>query len=238
MLTFPLIVIVDPFDVRLPSVAIVSAPAVIPRFEAEVVRMVDPVAPPVEFRTVRVAPIVSEFDAIVYVMLVMTVESRTRLLNSLVPPAKAAKVNVALAASRIVTELVPATQEADVDPLVHVPLTVHVDPPRLTTVVGVRTFTFPVIVIVEFRAKSVPWMLRGPLTVRDQFDPVTVSSVPVNPVMSILAMVVAAASEVVPVGTALKIALSVAAGVHPQAAPPDEFDQLAPVFQAPPAPIR
>src|SRR6267143_464907 len=52
-------------------------------------------------------------------------------------------------------------------------------------------------------------MLNPPLTVRDQFDAV-VSSVPVKPVMSILAMVVAPASVVVPVGLPLKIALFVA----------------------------
>jgi len=65
-----------------------------------------------------------------------------------------------------------------------------------------------------------------------------VSSVPVKPVMSILAIVVAAASVVVPVGLALKNALFVATGVQPQEAPPDVFDQLAAVFHAPPAPIR
>jgi hypothetical protein len=56
--------------------------------------------------------------------------------------------------------------------------------------------------------------------------------------MSMLAMVVAAARVVVPVGTALKIALSVAAGVQPHDAPLAVLDQLAAVFQAPPAPIR
>jgi hypothetical protein len=56
--------------------------------------------------------------------------------------------------------------------------------------------------------------------------------------MSMLAIVVAAASVVVPVEVALKNALFVAIGVHAQDAPPDVLDQLAPVFQAPPAPIR
>jgi hypothetical protein len=79
--------------------------------------------------------------------------------------------------------------------------------------------------------------LNGPLIVRAQFDAV-VSSVPVKPVMSMLAIVVAAASEVVPVGVALKKALLETVGVHPQAPPPDKLDQLAPAFQAPPAPIR
>ena len=79
--------------------------------------------------------------------------------------------------------------------------------------------------------------MNDPLIVRGQFDAV-VSSVPVKPVVSMLAIVVAAASEVVPVGVALKKALLEAAGVHPQAPPPSELDQLAPVFQAPPAPIR
>ena len=81
-------------------------------------------------------------------------------------------------------------------------------------------------------------MLKAPFTVSAQFDPATVSRVPVKAVMSMLAMVVAAASAVVPVGVALKKALSVAAGEHAQAAPPEVFDQLAPLFHAPPAPMR
>ena len=70
-----------------------------------------------------------------------------------------------------------------------------------------------------------------------QFEAV-VSSVPVKFVMSMLAIVVAAASVVVPVGLALKMAMFVATGVQPHAAPPDVLDQLAPVAQVPPAPIR
>ena len=145
-----MIAIADPLAVKLPRVERVSAPVVMPRLDPEVVRIVAPAAPPVEFRIVRTAPILSGFVAIVYVMLVVTLASRVRLLNSFVAPPRAAKVKVALAASRIVTELVPAAQEADVDKLVHIPLTVHVDPPRLTTVAAVRTRTFPATVIVEF----------------------------------------------------------------------------------------
>jgi hypothetical protein len=81
-------------------------------------------------------------------------------------------------------------------------------------------------------------MLKGPLTVSAQLDAAAVSKVPVKLVMSMLAMVVAAASVVVPVGLALKIALSVTAGVQPQDAPPLVFDQFAAVFHAPPAPMR
>jgi len=80
-------------------------------------------------------------------------------------------------------------------------------------------------------------MRNAPLIVRAQFDAV-VSSVPVKPVMSMLAIVVAAASEVVPVGLASKMALFEATGVHAQEAPPDELAQLAPAFHAAPAPIR
>ena len=80
-------------------------------------------------------------------------------------------------------------------------------------------------------------MSNAPLTVRPQFEAV-VSNVPVKLAMSMLAIVVAAARVVVPVGVALKIALFVATGVQAHAAPPDVFDQLAPVFHAPPAPIR
>src|SRR6266704_3006133 len=77
-------------------------------------------------------------------------------------------------------------------------------------------------------------MANGPLTLRAQLDAV-VSSVPVKPVMSMLAIVVAAASVVVPVGFALKIALFEAMGVQAHAAPPDVFDQFAPVAVVPPA---
>src|SRR5207244_13528919 len=91
--------------------------------------------------------------------------------------------------------------------------------------------------MVEFRARRVPWMANGPFTVRPQLDAV-VSSVPVKFVMSMLAIVVAAARVVVPVGVALKMALFVATGVQPHAAPPDVFDQFAPVAHVPPAPIR
>ena len=80
-------------------------------------------------------------------------------------------------------------------------------------------------------------MENGPFTVRAQFDAV-VSSVPVKLVMSTLAMVVAAARVVVPVGFALKIALFEAIGVQAHAAPPDVFDQFAPVAHVPPAPTR
>src|SRR5213593_4186616 len=69
-------------------------------------------------------------------------------------------------------------------------------------------------------------MANGPLTVRAQLDAV-VSSVPVKPVMSMLAIVVAAARVVVPVGVALKITSFVATGVQLHVAPPDVFDQYA-----------
>src|SRR2546425_11796269 len=127
-------------------------------------------------------------------MLVVTLASSVRLLNSLMAPARAANVNVPLTASRIVTVPVPATQDADVDRLVHVPLTVQVDVPRLTKVVAVRTSTSPVTVTVEPRATKLPWMANAPLIVRDQLDAV-VSSAPVKPVMSMPAIVVAAARE-------------------------------------------
>ena len=61
----PLTTTADPFAVRLPKVVRASAPVVMPRFDADVVKMVGPVAPPVELRIVRVAPIRSGFAAIV-----------------------------------------------------------------------------------------------------------------------------------------------------------------------------
>jgi hypothetical protein len=75
------------------------------------------------------------------------------------------------------------------------------------------------------------------LIVSDQFDAV-VSRVPVKPVMSTLAIVIAAARVVVPLGLALKIALLVAVGVQPHTPPPEVFDQFAGVLHAPFAPIR
>jgi hypothetical protein len=65
MLTFPLIETADAFDVRAPKVDTVSPPAVMPKLAPDVVRIVDPVAPPVEFRIVSVPPIRSAFVAIV-----------------------------------------------------------------------------------------------------------------------------------------------------------------------------
>src|SRR2546421_9168629 len=64
MLTFPLIEIAEALDVRAPKVATVSPPDVRPKFAPDVVSMVDPVAPPVEFRIVSVPPIRSAFVAI------------------------------------------------------------------------------------------------------------------------------------------------------------------------------
>jgi hypothetical protein len=83
-------------------------------------------------------------------MLVITVASSVRLLNSLAAPPR--RVKVALAAARIVTELAPATQEAEVDRFVQVPLTVQVDPPRSTNDAAVKIVTFPTTVTTEFRA--------------------------------------------------------------------------------------
>src|SRR2546422_9936973 len=154
--TLPLNAMADPFAVKLPKVAMASAPAVMPKFDADVVKIVGPVAPPVELRIVRVAPILNGFAAIVYVMLVVTLASSVRLLNSFAPPASAANVSVPLVASRIVTVLVPAAHEAEVDRLVHRPLTVQLDAPRLMIVAAVSTSTSPVIVIVELRAWNVP----------------------------------------------------------------------------------
>src|SRR2546426_12631787 len=120
-----------------------SAPAVMPRFDADVVKVVDPVAPPVELRIVSVAPIRSELTAIAYVMPGVTLASSVRLLNSFVPPASAANVSVPLAASRIVTGLVPAAHEAVVGRLVHSPVTVQPEAPGLTVVAAVGTSTSP-----------------------------------------------------------------------------------------------
>src|SRR5205807_8910904 len=80
-------------------------------------------------------------------------------------------------------------------------------------------------------------MRNAPLIVKAQFDPV-VSNVPLKPVISMLAIVVAAASVVVPLGMALKMAWFDATGVQAQEAPPAELGLLAPVFHAPRAPIR
>src|SRR2546427_11742896 len=105
-------------------------------------------------------------------MLVVTVASRVRLLNSFVPPASAANVSVPPAASRIVTVPVPAAHEAEAERLVHSPLTVQLDAPGLTIVPAVGTSTSPVTMMVEFRARTVPGVPNGPLTVGPQLDAV------------------------------------------------------------------
>src|SRR2546428_13159627 len=98
--------------------------------------------------------------------------------------------------------------------------------------------TLPLTDTAEFSARNVPWTRKLPFTVSAQLFAAVVSSAPVNPVMSMPPIVVAAASVTVPVGFALKTATSVAAGVQPHGAPPEEFDQLEALFQAPPFPIR
>src|SRR5438094_111772 len=75
-------------------------------------------------------------------------------------------------------------------------------------------------------------MRNVPLIVRAQFDAV-VSRVPVKPVISMLAIVVAAASGGVPLGLAPRMTLFDATGVHPQDAPPGGLAQSRPVV--PPA---
>ena len=201
-------------------------------------KIVGPVAPAVEFRTVKTAPMRTALMAIAYTAPPIAIESRVRLLNSFVPPVSAAKVRVAFPASAIVTVLVPATQDDEVEAFVQVPFTVHVDPPRLTIVPAETMPTLPLTDTAEFSARNVPWTRKLPFTVSAQLFAAVVSSVPVNPVMSMPPIVVAAASVTVPVGFALKTATSVAAGVQLHGAPPEEFDQLEALFQAPPFPIR
>src|SRR5207249_10331773 len=86
--------------------------------------------------------------------------------------------------------------------------------------------TLPLTDTAEFSARNVPWTRKLPFTVSAQLFAAVVSSVPVNPVMSMPPIVVAAASVTVPVGFALKTATSVAAGVQLHGAPPEEFDQI------------
>src|SRR2546430_17304964 len=97
-------------------------------------------------------------------MLVVTLASSVRLLNSFVAPANAANVSVPLAASRIVTVLVPATQDPEEDWFVHIPFTVHVEAPRLTIVPAVRTLASPVDVTVVFRGRNDTWTSNAPMT--------------------------------------------------------------------------
>src|SRR5207249_10150753 len=97
-------------------------------------------------------------------MLVVTVASSVRLLNSFVPPASAANVSVPLAAARIVTVLVPAAHEAEGERLVHSPLTVQVDAQSLTNVAAVSTSTSPVTAVAVLRARNVTCMTDGPVT--------------------------------------------------------------------------
>src|SRR5437899_12234628 len=102
-----------------------------------------PGVPLFELRVVGVTPILSALTAIVYVILGVTLASSVRLLNSFVPPAKVANVSGPLAASRIITVLVPAAHEAAVERLVHSPLTVQLDAPRWTIVHEASSTTYP-----------------------------------------------------------------------------------------------
>src|SRR5438309_1921785 len=88
-------------------------------------------------------------------MLVVTLASSVRLLNSFVAPANAANVSVPLAASRIVTVLVPATQDPEVDWFVHIPFTVHVEAPRLTIVPAVRSVALPSVHVIAVPGKGI-----------------------------------------------------------------------------------
>jgi len=228
----PVTEIVEAFAVKIPPFPTISAPPVKERPAVASVVVEDP------SETVSVPPQFSPLVCIVNVWTDAAEDVKVMLLNSFAGKFAPAKDIVPPVALVKVTVLPPAAHVPDVDALVHVPLTVQAELPRLMLVAAVRVVTFPAMVMLEFLARNVPWTSKSPLTVSAQLDPATVSSVPVNPVMSMLAMVVAAASVVVPVGVAFKIALLVATGVHPQAPPPAEFDQLAPVFQVPPAPIR
>src|SRR5438445_6713979 len=111
MFTLPLTTMTDPFDVKPPKVAIASAPAVMPRFDADVVKMVGPVAPPVELRIVSVAPIRSGFAAIVYVARVDAGAQGVRVLNAFLTAPSAANESVARAASRLVSARLPGPRD-------------------------------------------------------------------------------------------------------------------------------
>lgn len=163
-MTAPLTAIVEARVCAAPRVERVSAPTVRARLDAEVSRIVDPVALAVEFWIVNVPPMRRPFVAIVYVRPPTTLASRVRLLNSFVLLANAAKVSVPLAASLRVTELAPADHEEDVELFVHVPFTVQLELAMVTTVVAPRTTTFPVTAIADPRASRVPWIVTLPFT--------------------------------------------------------------------------
>src|SRR5882672_3211478 len=195
----PVTAIVEAFAVRMPPLPTVSAPPVNPRLAVTRAVVEDP------SDTVRVPPQFTPIVCIVKACADAADEVNVMLLNSVPGKFVPANVMVPPVALANVTVLPPAAHVADVDALVHVPLTVQFELPRLTLVAAVRIVTFPVTVTVEFRAMKVPCTSKSPFTVSAQLDPATVSSVPVNPVMSMLAIVVAAARDVVPVGVALKM---------------------------------
>src|SRR6267143_1052440 len=156
----PVTAIVEAFAVRMPPLPTVRAPPVNPR-SAVASAVVE-----VPSDTVRVPPQLSPLVCIVNVWADAADDVNVMLLNSLTGRLAPANVIVAPVALLNVTVLPPEAQVPDVDALVHVPLTVQFEFPRLTTVAAVRMVTFPVTVTVEFRARNVPWMSKSPLMVR------------------------------------------------------------------------
>src|SRR5204863_165351 len=93
---------------------------------------------------------------IVKICAVAAVEPNVMLLNSLPERFEPANVIVPPVALLNVTLPVPAPHVADVEAFVHVPVIVHVDAPRRTTVAAVKMLTLPVTLTVELRALNVP----------------------------------------------------------------------------------
>lgn len=150
----PETVIVLALAVRVPFVPIETVPAAMARLDPEVLRTVLPVAPPAEFWMVRIPPTRRPLVAIVYVMPAATLVSKVRLLNSLTP--RFPKVRVPVAPSRIVTMLLPADHNAEVDAFVHVPVTVQVLDARTMYAFAVDTLTLPLTVTAEPSARRAP----------------------------------------------------------------------------------
>jgi hypothetical protein len=122
----PLTVMVEPFEVSVPPVVIVTFPAVTARSLPLVVRFV--VEP--ESEIVRVPPRRRPLVAIVKVWASPALDSKVTLLNSSSERLAPANVMVPAVESLNSTVPLPASQEELVVALVHVLVTVHVSEPK------------------------------------------------------------------------------------------------------------
>src|SRR3989441_11447965 len=121
----------------------VTAPAVMPRLDPDVVKMVLPVGLPLVFWTVKSPESISGFVAIVYVRPAASVASNVTSWNSLAGRFVPAKVIVVFAEARKTIVPDPAAHDALVGTFVHEPPRVQVPLPNRPKGVADDTLPFP-----------------------------------------------------------------------------------------------